>query len=147
MDIASDPKTITASGIPRDSEKVVGEPIAPLAEGDEKATESTVTSSASPPPVKTDNHNEPPPLAAESLIFPDDFTEAPPPLPFSCWDHKFSIGVFWFFILAEVCFIPESFYYGLWFSTTLNHGACKSSIHSPKTLPDPNTLIPQYSPL
>lgn len=24
------------------------------------------------------------------------------------------------------CFIPESFYYGLTFGTTLNHGACES---------------------
>jgi hypothetical protein len=133
MDTASDPeKTVTASDLPNEREKGFGDPIPPLAEGDGKAIESTTTSSTSPPPAETDNHHEPSALAAESLRFPGDFTDAPPPLPFSCWDHKFTICVFWFFILAEVCFIPESFYYGLWFGTTLNHGAREFPMHSPK---------------
>lgn len=49
----------------------------------------------------------------------------PPPLPYSLYEHKLTIFVFWFLIAAESCFIPISFYYGLLFGTNLRHGACK----------------------
>jgi hypothetical protein len=129
MSTSPDPeKTIAALNLHDNGEKTVDEPISLQPEGGEKAIDSSTTSSTSPPPpAEADDHNEPFALAAEGLQRSEHgFTDAPPPLPFSCWDHKLSICVFWFFILAEVCFIPESFYYGLWFGTTLNHGACKS---------------------
>ena len=92
------------------------------------------------PFAETDDHNEASVMATESLQrFGKGFTEAPPSLPFFCWDHKLSIYIFWSFILAEVCFVPESFYYGLTIGTSLNHSACKSSlvhiVHSFLTCP------------
>jgi hypothetical protein len=127
MDTSSDPeKTVTSSSPHDGGEKAVDEPIA---EGEEKTIDSTTTSSTSPPPLppaEAGDRNGPSTSAVESLQrVAEVSTDAPPPLPFSCWDHKLSICIFWFFILAEVCFIPESFYYGLWFGTTLNHGARK----------------------
>jgi hypothetical protein len=56
---------------------------------------------------------------------PSEAYELPPPLPFSLHEHRLAIIIFWTAIAAEVCFIPISFYYGLWFGTDLNHGACK----------------------
>jgi hypothetical protein len=122
-------KTITASDLHNDVEKIEKDVLSQT-ESKEKTIESTAASTTYPAPLaETDDHNGASVTASESLQrFGEGFTEAPPPLPFSCWDHKVSICIFWFFILAEVCFIPESFYYGLTFGTTLNHGACKSSL-------------------
>jgi hypothetical protein len=129
-------RTITASSLHNDVEKIE-EGVPPQAESKENAMESTAASMA-----ETNDHNTS--VVATESPQRLGFIEAPPPLPFSCWDHKLSICIFWFFILAEVCFIPESFYYGLTFGTTLNHGACKSSLlHS--VLRFPNMSIPQYS--
>jgi hypothetical protein len=135
-------KTITASGLHNDVEKIEAD-VSSQTESKEKATGSTAASMAYPTSLaETNNHNTS--VVATESLQRLGFTEAPPPLPFSCWDHKLSICIFWFFILAEVCFIPESFYYGLTFGTTLNHGACKSSLlHSALHFPDMS--IPQYS--
>jgi hypothetical protein len=129
MDPSTDlEKTVTGTSVQENGEKAVDVQESAGVEDGEKAIDSTTTLSNPPPPVaEAGGVNEPATLAAESLqICAAGFTDAPPPLPFSCWDHKLSICVFWFFILAEACFIPESFYYGLTFGTTLNHGACKS---------------------
>lgn len=128
MSTPSDPeKTITAPSLHTDGEKAADKPRPIGVEAEEKEIDYITTPSTSPaPPAEAHNHYKSLVLAAKSPQgFADTFADAPQPLPFSCWDHKLSIGVFWFFILAEVCFIPESFYYGLWFGTTLNHGACK----------------------
>jgi hypothetical protein len=129
MDTSSNPeKTLTGSGVPEDGENAVDVQMSASVEDVEKPIESTATLSKAPPPgTEAGDGNEPSALAAESLQkCANVFADAPPPLPFSCWHHKLSICVFWLFILAEVCFIPESFYYGLTFGTTLNHGACES---------------------
>jgi hypothetical protein len=124
-------KAITPSGLYNGVEEIKKE-MSPQTESKEKATASTPHPA---PLAETDNHNGASAMAMESLQrFGEGYTEAPPPLPFSCWDHKLSICIFWFFILAEVCLIPESFYYGLTFGTTLNHGACKFSFLSPRIL-------------
>lgn len=123
-------KTATGSSIQGDEEKVFLAGIPPEAEDEAKVLDHTITVPTSPtPPAQADDGNQASALAAQSPPrFADGFPDAPPPLPFSCWDHKLSICVFWFFILAEVCFIPESLYYGLTFGTTLNHGARKSAL-------------------
>ena len=136
-------KAITASGLHNDVEEIE-KGMSPQTESKEKTIESTA---ASTPHLallaETDNHNGASAIATEGLQrFGGGFTEAPPPLPFSCWDHKLSICIFWFFILAEVCLIPESFYYGLTFGTTLNHGACKFSFPSSSVSCIPNMSIP-----
>src|SRR5271168_3846339 len=127
-------KTITASGLHNDVEKIE-EGVSSQTESKEKAIESTAASMA-----ETNDHHTS--AAATESLQRLGFTEAPPPLPFSCWDHKLSICIFWFFILAEVCLIPESFYYGLTFGTTLNHGACEFSFPSSSVLCFPNMSIP-----
>jgi hypothetical protein len=136
-------KTITASDLYNDVEEIKKR-LSPQTESKEKIIESTAASTRHPAPLaETDNHNGASAMATESLQKSGEvFTEAPPPLPFSCWDHKLSICIFWFFILAEVCLIPESFYYGLTFGTTLNHGACKFSFLSSRVLCFPNVSIP-----
>ena len=117
----------------------------PPAHDEEKAiTESSADSATqdpsqhptdlSPPTAEAETHVQPSVLAPENLQrYAEGFTDQPPPLPFSAWNRKLSITIFWFFILAETCFIPVSFYYGLWFGTTLNHGACK--LHTSPSLP------------
>ena len=68
---------------------------------------------------------------SQSVRFPPSATfsappaSAPPPLPFTLREHKLSICVSWGLIAAEICFVPISIYYGLWFGTDLNHGACE----------------------
>src|SRR5438105_2017686 len=113
MDTPSDPEeSVTDSCVQGDGEKDVDAQTSAGAEDGEKAMDSTTFLSPPRPVPETGDRNEPYALATGSLqICAEAFTDAPPPLPFSCWDHKLSICVFWFFILAEVCFIPESFYY------------------------------------
>jgi hypothetical protein len=119
-------KTITVSGLDNDVEKIE-KVVSSQTESKETTIESTAASTPHAAPlVETENHHGASATTTESLqTFGAGLIEVPPPLPFSCWDHKLSIYIFWFFILAEVCLIPESFYYGLTFGTTLNHGACK----------------------
>jgi hypothetical protein len=114
------------------NEEKEAERIQPLLEDQEKAVDTTALSSqpsTSSAPAQEHPDNEGPASPA-SILTPQNrqqyaqaSSDIPPPLPYSCWDHKLSIGIFWFFILAETCFVPVSLYYGLWFGTTVNHGA------------------------
>lgn len=54
----------------------------------------------------------------------------PPPLPYTLHTRIFSITWFWFLIVAETFLVPVGLYYGLWFGTTLNHGALFAIITS-----------------
>src|SRR5436309_1318557 len=116
MDTPSNPEeSVTDSCVQGDGEKAVDAQTSAGAGEGEKVIDSTTVLSIPPPPVaEADDRNEPCALATANLqTCAEAFTDAPTPLPFSCWDHKLSICVFWFFILAEVRIIPESFYYGL----------------------------------
>lgn len=48
--------------------------------------------------------------------------DVPPPLPIDLRRHKFSISVFTFLALAECCFVPIGFYYGLSKGTNMRSG-------------------------
>lgn len=115
-----------------------------LAKASSRNTDSVPADTAN---VSTDNPHSPRPsvnpirsafriASDESSIFgvrrptaewARDVAAAPPPLPYSLKEHKFTISLFWFLIAAESCFIPISFYYGLTFGTNLRHGARKIS--------------------
>jgi hypothetical protein len=114
------------------NEEKKAEHIQPLLEDKEKAVDTTAPSSqpsTSSAPAQEHPDDERPASPASVLAsqnpqrYAQGLSDIPPPLPYSCWNHKLSIGIFWFFILAETCFVPISLYYGLWFGTTVRHGA------------------------
>lgn len=88
----------------------------------------TLSPTTSPTAIETiqglDGSESPTP---QTSINKRQINERPPPLPYCLWDHKLSISVFWFLILAESFFVPIALYYGLIYGTNLREGARKSS--------------------
>jgi hypothetical protein len=87
----------------------------------ELSVPSTATTSPSALPPSANHKAEP-----EAYLDPTE----PPPLPYNLRQHKLTICVFWFLIVSEICFIPISFFYGLWFASKLNHGVLFAIITS-----------------
>ena len=86
--------------------------------GDVEGTDTTMSSSSNTPTSQPMTLSSDPAAAAE-----ETYEDGPPALPFSIYEHKRAVFLFWFAIAAESCFIPLSFFYGFWFGTNLNHGA------------------------
>ena len=54
----------------------------------------------------------------------EDATERPglPRLNYNLWDHKIKLSIVTALLVAECSLIPVTFFYGLYFFTTLRHG-------------------------
>lgn len=61
------------------------------------------------------------PISLETLGSTDAaFEPEPPPLNYSLWPRKWSITIFWSFVIIDSVFMPIGLYFGLWYGTNLS---------------------------